>query len=419
MNVYKKKILRDGDTKRLTTSGGETLRVFSQDEFSEESIESIIRNPLSFNVFRFFILNEDETVDYEIPQEDIIVEKTNYSETYQQGVRRTMTLALINIDGKYTPRPSGIWFNTKIRFDVGIKYKNAEKWWTKGVFSVVSPTVSHTVNDNTVEYQLSDKFSRLLGKVGGLETIYEVPMDSDIKSVIADILSIKYAGDTPIDSRPFIYDQVFEGRTTPHTLSVDAGSTLGDLILDLAYMLNAECYYNEHGMLCIESMAESTADYKKPILWHFYENKHDELEHSGETIRYDFENAVNEIYVVGDNINGDIFTAMSQNVDMRSPLSIDLIGRRRKLVTDSNVSSEIQAQDRAQYELRMESILAAEISIQSYLIPFLHVNSIIEADDSFLSWNREQLLVKSINFNVGENSIMSLNCANVSNLPIN
>lgn len=417
MSIYGTKILKDSDGLILKTAEGKTLRVVDKNKFTAEGIDYIIRRPISSYVFRFYVLNEDETIDYEIPQEDIVIDKTTYSESYQQGVRRTMVLTLVNMDGKYTPNINGIWMNTKLRFDVGIKFEDTIKWYQKGIYVISDPTLSYTLSDKSITFQLVDKFHRLIGKTGILESTYEVPVNSDIKMAIEGVLKFDYGSYASIDSKPIIFDNVFEGATTPYTLTKDANSTWGDLIVDLAYMLNAECYYNEYGNLCIVSMREATADYNKPILWHFKKHKNDGLEYDNLNIRYDYENAVNEINVVGDNVNGDIFSAKAENTSMMSPLNINLIGRRVSLITDSNISSDTQAEDRAQYELRNASILSTNISFNIYLIPFLSVNTIVEMDNDFLEWNSELLLIKEISFSIGSSGIMSLSCANIDNLP--
>ena len=52
---------------------------------------------------KIYILRSDETIDHEIPQEDIILDSINYGENYNQGERRNISFTLINTDEKYTP----------------------------------------------------------------------------------------------------------------------------------------------------------------------------------------------------------------------------------------------------------------------------------------------------------------------------
>lgn len=417
MSIYERKQLRSSDNEVFKEGLEERiLRVKDTSELTAEGRAYVIRNPLSKHIFRFFVLNEDESIDYEIPQEDIISERSTYTETYQQGVRSNITLSLVNEGGKYTPNINGIWINTKIRFDVGISFQGKELWWKRGIYVLEDPFQTHLSAESTIDIQLADKFQRLIGKTGALETAYEIPTGSDIKEAIEGILRIKYGGLRSLDSKAIIYHSSFIGKKTPHVITKDANSTLGEMILDLAYMLNAECYYDSNGSLNLTPMSESIYS-SKPMMWYFREDYDGKLEYNGQTIRYDFSNAVNEVHIIGDNINGEIFSAVAQNKSASSPLSAQLIGRRVLQINDSNISSDQQAEDRAQYELRNASVLGVDISLQVYLVPYLKVNSVIGADDSFLNWKRERLLVKSISFNISPNTVMNLSCANIDNLP--
>lgn len=417
MDVFNRKVLRTVNKEPLSTIDDKILRVIDYSSLSNEGIEKVIRHPLSIPRFRVYVLNEDESISFEIPQEDIIIGSSTYNETYQQGVRKTLSLSLVNIDGKYTPSINGLWLQTKFRLDVGIEYKNIVKWYQKGVFVMSNPTLTRNTSDKKITLQLVDKFQRLVGKTGILEYTYEIPVGSNIIETIRDILMLNFGNNFPIDSSDIIYDKVFENKITPHTLSKDPNGTLGDLVLGLATMLNSECFYNDYGNLVLLPIAEAGDDYKKSILWHYKESVDDKIDFLGQTLTYDFDNAINAVYVVGDNINGDIASGEVINNDPFSPMSVDYIGKRAFYLADSNIYSDELAQERALYELRKASILSTELSLQAYLVPFLSANSIIQIDDGFLNWTEERFLINSISFNIGSDSIMNISCANVNNLP--
>ena len=52
--------------------------------------------------FRIYVLYADETINYEIPNEDIKL-GGSYSENYQDGQRRSLSFSLYNESGRYTP----------------------------------------------------------------------------------------------------------------------------------------------------------------------------------------------------------------------------------------------------------------------------------------------------------------------------
>ena len=76
-------------------------------------LEKLIQRPYVKPRYRISVLNPDESVNYVIPEEDIPLGGISYTEQYQNGQRRNITLQLINKDGKYTPSVNGLWVNTK------------------------------------------------------------------------------------------------------------------------------------------------------------------------------------------------------------------------------------------------------------------------------------------------------------------
>ena len=76
------------DTRALAdTSGnvlwsryGEVLRLVDSTNISMSYLNDVLKRPQYRTVYRLFVLNPDETVDYEIPQNDIILNSGNFSE---------------------------------------------------------------------------------------------------------------------------------------------------------------------------------------------------------------------------------------------------------------------------------------------------------------------------------------------------
>ena len=100
-----------------------------------EVLEKLIRRPFIKPRYRICVLNPDETVAYEIPSSDILMDGISYTENYQNGQRKNITLQLINTDGKYTPSINSIWVNTKFSFEIGIQTKgNNYIWFPKGIY---------------------------------------------------------------------------------------------------------------------------------------------------------------------------------------------------------------------------------------------------------------------------------------------
>lgn len=411
--MYNIKALADTNTNILWSKYGEILRLVDDNDISFSELSTILKSPINRPRFRLFVLNSDETINYEIPQEDIDLSSPgSFSENYQSGQRKSLNINLINIDGKYTPNVNSVWINNKFRLDVGLEFNGKTYWFPRGIYILNNPTSKHGNSDKTVSLNLVDKFGLLEGKAGTLEATYEIPVDSDIEKAITGILTLDNGSGYPIDLKPIIYDRAFKGLKMPYTLSKDAGSTLGEMLLEIGTILNAEIYYNSQGNLCIVNINETTLDTQKAALWDYVDTNNDYLDSS---LVYDFENAVNEVQIVGDNINNEIFSAYAQNNNPVSPLCVQRIGRRIEYINDSNIYSDSLAQQRAQYELRKYSILKTTMNITVAFNPLLFVNNLIWLTDSFYGINRERYLIQSISYSISDSTSMSITCSNITN----
>lgn len=404
--------LADTYSTTLWSQYGEVLRLVDSSTISMNYLTEVLKRPNYEARYRLFVLNSDETIDYEIPQEDIIINSGNFTENYQNGQRKSVNVSLVNIDGKYTPSINTIWVHNRFRLDIGLQFDGQIYWFPRGIYVLGNPTASHANSDKQVTLTLVDKFAVLEGKQGTLEATYEIPVNSDVKQAIIGILTLDNGSGYPIDLKPIIYDQSFEGIKMPYTLSKDAGSTLGEMIIEIGTILNAEVYYNSQGNLCFININETTLDVQKASLWDYSEDNRD---YHGASASYDFENAVNEVQVVGDNINNEIFSAYSQNTNPASPLCIARIGRRIEYINDSNIYSDDLAQQRADYELRKFGILKTTMTVTVSFNPLLFVNNLITITDEYYGLQRARFLIQSISYTLGDQCEMTLTCSNIAN----
>ena len=412
MANYSIKALADQTNNVLWSQYGEVLRLVDSSSISMNYLTDVLKRPTIKPRFRLFVLNPDETINYEIPEEDIIINSGNFTENYQNGQRKSVNINLINIDGKYTPSIHTIWVHDKFRFDIGLEFDGQVYWFPRGIYILGNPSADHQDSDKQVSLTLVDKFAVLEGKAGTLEATYEIPVDSDIEQAIMGILTLDNGSGYPIDLKPIIYDRAFKGLKMPYTLSKDAGSTLGEMLLEIGTILNAEVYYNSQGNLCFININETTLDVQKASLWDYSDEDRD---YDSATANYDFENAVNEVHVVGDNINNEIFSAMAKNENPVSPLCIQRIGRRIEYINDSNIYSDDLAQQRANYELRKFGILKTTMNIQVSFNPLLFVNNLVTITDKYYNLARERFLIQSISYTIGNESQMTVSCSNIVN----
>ena len=412
MANYSIKALAEQTNNVLWSQYGELLRLVDSSSISMSYLTDVLKRPTIKPRFRLFVLNPDETINYEIPEEDIIINSGNFTENYQNGQRKSVNINLINVDGKYTPSINTIWVHDRFRFDIGLEFDGQVYWFPRGIYILGNPSADHQDSDKQVSLTLVDKFAVLEGKAGTLEATYEIPVDSDIEQAIMGILTLDNGSGYPIDLKPIIYDRAFKGFKMPYTLSKDAGSTLGEMLLEIGTILNAEVYYNSQGNLCIININETTLDVQKASLWDYSDEDRD---YDSATANYDFENAVNEVHIVGDNINNEIFSAMAKNENPISPLCIQRIGRRIEYINDSNIYSDDLAQQRANYELRKFGILKTTMNIQVSFNPLLFVNNLITITDKYYNLERERFLIQSISYTIGNESQMTVSCSNIVN----
>jgi len=411
-SIYQIQALADIAHQYLTTAYGEYLIISSTSNYDLNALERALESGKYEARFRLYSLYPDENINYEIPQEDIINDSGNYTENYQNGQRRNLNINLVNKSGKYTPSINTIWVPHKFRFDIGIQFNNETFWFPRGIYIMSNPTSTHADSDKQVSLSLVDKFALLEGKMGTLEATYEIPAGTDIREAIEGILTIDTGSGYPLDLKPIIYDHSFEGRVTPYTLSKDAGSTFGEMILELADMLGAECFYNDLGNLCFIPINETIIDENKPVIWNLSDQKREFL---ASTTTYDFEGVINEVNVVGDNIKSKIVSARARNEDPASPICIQRIGRHVQYINDAAIYTDKLAQDRADYELRKASILGTSVSITTSFNPLIFVDNIITIEDEFYNFKRERFLVQSISYSIGQSNQMTLSVSNVQN----
>ena len=380
------------------------------------TLKKILERPVIQPCYRLSVLTPDEQVSYIIPEGDITLDGLNYTESYQNGQRRSITVTLANEDGRYTPNIDGIWVNTRFSFDVGIKYQDTIIWFPKGIYILGDVSLTRENSSKTIQLQLSDKYAVFEGKTGTLETAYEVELGSNIIDAVKGVLNFSLGNGYILDYKEPIFDPSFIGLKTQQTIRAEQGETLGSILDALATQLSAEYYYNTVGNLCFYPINETVDDSVKPIIWTYPKFSRDL--HNMD-LQYQNEQIINCVKVVGDSVDSTIYTATVTNNNHSSPICVERIGRRMDApYTSSQVWSDDLALDLANYYLRKSSFVGVQFSVSVSFNPILTVNNLCEVEDEFLSLQREKLLITSISYNSKDGKI-SLSCCNTSDLPSN
>ena len=405
--------LASGDVLSLSVMNGDT---YLDSNVSITELNELINSPILRPRYRIFLLHPDETIDYQIPDEDILLSGSSYSEQYQNGQRRSLSFSLYNTDKKYTPSINILWAESEFALDLGIEKDDGSIVWKRsGIYVVSSLTPSESIDSQTVSVQAGDKFSIFEGKAGTLETSYEIPVGTDIEGAIKGILLSAKGNGYPFDSKPIIYHSGFKGKKTQAKISKSAGETLGSILLELANQLSAEMFYNANGNLTILPTQETTLDIDKPVICYLNDENGD---FSGLSFGLQMSNIVNRVVVIGATVNGKVYTATAVNDDSTSPLCYQRIGYRTgQIINDSNITSQDLADDRSKYELRKQLILKSSVSVSISFNPLLSVNNLIEITDEFFGLDHERFLLQGVSCSLDYSGTMSITVSNVRNLP--
>nr|DAQ93982.1 MAG TPA: tail protein [Caudoviricetes sp.] len=402
--------------KTKNTASGDILSYYSADNAADYSIERIKQeidnSPVINPRYRLHILNADETVKEDIPEDDII-SGGSYSENYQNGQRRSLSFSLYNFHKKYTPSINGLWTGVKLNLELGLQIDGAVIWFPKGTYAITNITSSHKQGETNVSVEASDKFSILEGADGLLDTSYTIPVGSEIHEVIRDLLKTPKGNGEPLDPLDIIYHSAFKGKTTQATITKETGDTVGSIILDLATQLNAEVFYDIEGHLNVIPINSVTDDQDKTIIYHFY----DELGGmEGLDLSFDLSGVINRVIVIGSTNNGETYRAVAVNDNPGSPLCYQRIGyRTASPISDSNITSQILAQERADYELRQKLIVKSSSTVTVRYNPLLLVNNLITITDDFYGLNQVRFLVQGISLALDYSGAMSLTISNIQN----
>ena len=366
--------------------------------------------------WRIYVLFPDETVNYEIPQDDIQL-GGSYSENYQDGQRRSLSFSLYNETGKYSININTFWANTKLRLDRGVELNDGTViWFQSGVFVVSQAQNTLGVSQKMVQITAKDKFSLFEEKIGTLETTYEIPVGSDIESVIKDLLLFNNGSGEPLDVRPIMYHSSLKGKKTQVTISKSAGETFGSILLELATQLSAEIFYNATGNLTLIPTNEASLDVDKPLIYDYNADKGDM---SGLDFTYDMSSVINRVIIVGSSLTGGVVTATAVNDDPGSPLCYQRIGfRTGSVINDSNITTQYLAEERAQYELRKQLILKSSTNLTVLFNPLLSVNNLIAITSEYYGLVRDKFLIQSISCSLDYSGTMSISVSNIKNLPL-
>ena len=424
--------------------------------FNQEYINTALR-PVIYPRFKIEILDANENAIAEITNEISADSAGSISINYQQGVRRSCSLTLIDTDGVFIPKSENqyFWIGRKFKLYTGLAFRRntlnqvalqytqtigdnvlyedsessfllAEEgvleatdiyWFSQGVFYITNPKVTRDFSKKTVTINGVDKFGIFGSELGynQLEGTYVIPAGTNIYSAVRDILSLDKGNGEMMDPITPILDPTYIAEILPYDINKSPGSYLGDILIEIAKVLGCDIFYDTEGRLNIASGTTDISYSQKATTWEYTDVL---TEYSNAELNFDFTNAINVVKVLADNINGKIIEYTAENNNPASSTRIEVIGRKiLPLINSSYIYDEARAKDYANYILNIKSIVQAMIGFSSSFLPHLDVNTVVGITDSYFGYVQQRFIIKSLDIPLNTKSQISVSASNIAELP--
>lgn len=411
-------------------------------------------------VFKIELMDFGENVFGELTQDISKDDSGSISINYQQGVRRSCSLTLVNVNenlhlqkGKYLIQENGLWINTKFKLYIGIKvptstihkyemkynqtdkmlyednnnsillYRNARQvkdydiyWFAQGVYLLTDPSILRDLSKKTITIQGIDKFGVFGSETNFNQTegTYLIPEGTTVKNVVLSILNFDKGNGLPLDVKSPYIDDIVGQQKIVYDINKSPETHFADILIEIANMFACDIYYDVEGRLHLEKGNEQKdmADYAS--LWDYSDK---ETEYFAPQIDYDFKEVYNSIKVIGNNPASDLFEYVARNTDPSSPTRIELIGEKILYIESSFCYNLQRTKDFANYLLRKKSMIPLNLSFQSSFIPHLEVNNVITITDDYLNYFQQRFIIQSLSIPLTTKSLIDVECADSANIP--
>lgn len=378
-----------------------------------KEIVAAVRSPTTRPRWRISVMSADDKVRKRIPEEDIL-SGGSYNENYQSGQRRSLSFSVMDNDMEYGAGVNGVWFMSRFGLEMGIGMPDGgTAWIRRGVYVAQQVSPQHSSDRDILQISCADKWCLFSGPSGRLESTYEIESGSKIIPIIQSIQLTDRESGVPFDLQPLIVHPSLVDKVTQSKITMSAGQTYADILLELATQMSAEIFYNSVGQLTVMPLSETSLDDGKAASWDFEENEIDSLSFS-----FNASEVFNRVIVIGSTSSGSYHRAEASNTDPSSPTSVQRIGvRTASIINDANITADYLAEERAQYELRKILLIRTSASFNTPLNPFPAINGVITITSPYYGMSKERFVVQSISCPLDYSGTMSISASSVWNLP--
>jgi hypothetical protein len=319
----------------------------------------------------------------------------------KNGIRRTCNITLDNSTGIFTPSYDGlVSINNTLKLYTGLRVDGVDTYNIRGTFMFGNPRMTKNNNgQKTIELECYDMFSMLDGTISGiLDYQYIVPSGTPISEAITQTLV-----DAGITTPILIYPTT---KTTPYTLSIQQGGTYADILYGLAGMMTWQVFFDKYNVFRFQPPTDEDTQAE---VWEFSTIDSWETTYLSGVHNFGWNQIRNYISVVGDNINGAIVKAIAQNNNIFSDTYVGKIGKRTAVVEDTQISTLQEAQDRADYELEIQTNIQESVDMECTPVDIIDEDDIVLVNDPENALYRDRYLVNTINFPLKNGGTMQCN----------
>lgn len=369
----------------------------------------LLEQPVVTYCFKLEILDHNERSYGEIVRDVSDDENYTININNQQGMRRSCTLTMIDVDKKYLPTINHpFWYNKKFKLYTGVQdYDRGDTYWfAQGVFICSNASAQRYI----LTLNGVDKFGFLDGTLNThmIHETYKVEAGSSIGEVVRCTLMLDLGNGQPIDPILPLIDPAFEQIKTIHDITLDPGTYLGEIFIQLASMLGADVFYDVNGRMVLRRVFNDDIPFfyiYKGAQWHFNDLHEGYIE---PTTDYQMD-GVNYIMVATDNTEGEVYSYTALNDNPHSPIAVSHVGYRGDTEnaityipigdTKGKEAIEDRCRQHAEYLLLQKTCMTLAVSFTAPLLPHLDVEEVVTITDSYFDFEKSQFLVQSITIN--------------------
>ena len=388
-----------------------------------QSYISALTSPIVHFKLKVELMDYNENVLDEVTQDISEEDEGSISINYQQGVRRSCAITLLNNFKNYSPSPINlVWCDTKFKVYTGIQTYNVTTqemdyyWFSQGIYILTNPNVLHSLNRKSITLNGVDKFGIFGSETNfhELDGTYLIPANTTLKNIIIDILGLNMGNGNILDPKFPKIDATMGEMRIPYEIKKSPESFFGDILIELANVFACDIYYDGDGYLNFVKGNEQNVNESDAILWDYT----DVLSQYGEgNLELKFTEVYNIIKVIGNNPASRLYEAVLKNNDPFSPTRVSLIGERTKYIESSFCYNQARTEDFAKYLLKKYSLMQMAISFNSSFVPHLDVNKSISITDEYYNYDRQKFIIQGLTVPLSSKTQTTVEATNVANIP--